>query len=56
MLPTHYLKPIILVFHCLRLDNWCAVVDTVNLRMFLTSLVYKGHFYIRFLEVRTSCG
>ena len=25
MLSAHYLEPITLVFHCLRLDNWCAV-------------------------------
>ena len=25
MLPTHYLEPVILFFHCLRLDNWSAV-------------------------------
>ena len=34
MLPTHYLERIISVFHCLRLDNWRAVVVAVNLRMF----------------------
>ena len=39
--PHVYLEPIILVFHCLRLDNWCVVVDAVNLRMFLAFLVYK---------------
>ena len=49
MLPAHYLEPIILVFHRLRLSNWHAVVDAVNLRMFLASLVYKEHFYIWFL-------
>ena len=49
MLPTCYLEPIMLVFHCLRLDNWHAVVDAVNLRMFLASLVYKEQFYIWFL-------
>ena len=32
MLPTHYLEPIILVFHCLRLDNWHAVDYAVNLQ------------------------
>ena len=41
MLPAHYLEPIIAGFHCLRLDNWRAVVDAVNLRMFLASLVFK---------------
>ena len=25
MLPTRYLEPITLVFHCLRLDYWRAV-------------------------------
>ena len=45
MLPVHYLEPIMLVFHCLRLDNWRAVVDAVNLRMFLAFLVYKEQFY-----------
>ena len=34
MLLAHYLKPIILIFHCLMLDNQHAVVDAVNLRMF----------------------
>ena len=49
MLPAHYLEPIISVFHCLRLDNWCAVVVAVNLRMLLGSLVYKEQYYIWFL-------
>ena len=49
MLPAHYLEPIISVFHCLRLDNWHAVVVAVNLRMFLGSLVYKEQYYIWFL-------
>ena len=48
MLPVRYLEPIISVFHCLRLDNWHAVV-VVNLRMFLGSLVYKEQYYIWFL-------
>ena len=48
MLPTHYLEPIIFVFHCLRLDNWCAVDYAVNLRMFLASLVYKEQFLYGF--------
>ena len=48
MLPTHYLEPIMLVFHCLRLGNRHAVVDAVNLRMFLASLVYKEPFYTCF--------
>ena len=30
MLPTRYLQLIILVFWCLRLDNWCVVIDVVN--------------------------
>ena len=46
MLPTRYLELIILVFHCLRLDNWRVVDYAVNLRMFLASLVYKEQFYI----------
>ena len=37
MFPADYLE----LFHCLGLDNWRAVVDMVNLRMFLVSLVYK---------------
>ena len=41
MLPTCYLETIMLVFHCLRLDNRRVVVDAVDLRMFLASLVYK---------------
>ena len=49
MLPAHYSEPIISVFHCLRLDNWCTVVVAVNLRMFLASLVYKEQYYIWFL-------
>ena len=40
---------------CLRLDNWCAVIDAVNLRMFLASLAYKEQFYIWFLG-GISCG
>ena len=50
MLPTRYLEPIILVFFCLRLDNWRAVDYVVNLRMFLASLAYKEQFYIWFLK------
>ena len=46
MLPACYLEPIISVFHCLRLGNWHVVVDVVNLRMFLASLVCKEQFYI----------
>ena len=49
MLPTCYLEPIMLVFHCLRLDNWHTVVDAVNLGMFLASLVHKEQFYMWFL-------
>ena len=49
MLPARYLEPIISVFHCLRLDNWRAVVVAVNLRMFLGSLVHKEQYYIWFL-------
>ena len=45
MLPAHYLEPIMLGFHC----NWHAVVDVVNLRMCLASLVYKEQIYIWFL-------
>ena len=30
-----------LVFHCLRLDNWCMVVGADNLRILLAFLVYK---------------
>ena len=45
MLPACYLELIISVFHCLRLDNWRAVVVVVNLRMFLGSLVYKEQYY-----------
>ena len=55
MLLTLYLGLIILVFHCLRLDNWCAVDYVVNLRMFLASLVYKEQFYVWFLG-GISCG
>ena len=55
MLPACYLEPIIMVFHCLRLDNWHAVVFAVNLRMFLASLVYKEQFYVWFLG-GISCG
>ena len=55
MLPARYLEPIILVFHCLRLDNWHAVDYVVNLRMFLALLVYKVQFYIWFLG-GISCG
>ena len=47
MLPACYLKPIILVFHCLRLDNCCAVDYTVNLRMFLASLVHNLYIVFR---------
>ena len=49
MLPAHYLELIMLVFHCLRLDNWCVIVDAVNLGMCLVSLVYREQFYIWFL-------
>ena len=59
MLPARYLEPIILLFYCLRLDNWRAVdyaVDyAVNLRMFLASLVHKEQFYVWFLG-GISCG
>ena len=55
MLPAHYLEPIILVYYCLRLENWCVVVDEANLRMLLASLVYKEQFYIWFLG-GISCG
>ena len=34
---------------CLRLNNWRAIVDVVNLRMFLASLVYKEQVYVWFL-------
>ena len=46
MLPTCYLELIMLVYHCLRLDNWHTVIEVVNLRMFLASLVCKEQFYI----------
>ena len=55
MLPAHYLEPIILVFHCLRLDNWRAVDYAVNLSLFLASLVYKEQFCVWFLG-GLSCG
>ena len=55
MLPAHYLELIMLVFHCLRLDNWRVVVDGVNLRMLLASLVYKEQIYVWFL-VDILCG
>ena len=48
MLPSRYLVPIMLGFHCFRLDNWRAVDYVVYLRMFLASLVYKEKFYIWF--------
>ena len=51
MFTARYLEPIILIL-CLRLDNWCAVVDV---RMLLASLVYKEQFYIWFLG-GISCG
>ena len=41
LLRTHYIG-----FSLFELDNWCVVVDVVNLRMFLASLVYKEQFYI----------
>ena len=46
MSPACYLELIISVFHCLKLDNWHAVVVAVNLRMFLGSLVYKEQDYM----------
>ena len=49
MLPARYLERIILVFYCLRLDNWRAVDHAVNLRMFLALLVHKEQFYVWFL-------
>ena len=49
MLPARYLEPIMLVFHCLTLDNWRAVIYAVNLKMFLASLVYKEQFHGWFL-------
>ena len=55
MLLARYLEPIILVFHCLRLDNWHAVDYVVNLRKFVASLVYKEQFYMWFLG-GISCG
>ena len=55
MLPACYLEPIILVFYCLRLDNWRVVDYAVNLRMFLVSLVHKKQFYAWFLG-GISCG
>ena len=44
-----YLELIILVFDCLRLNNWRAVVNAFNLRMLLASVVYKEQFYVWFL-------
>ena len=38
-----------LVFHCLRLDNWCAVDVAVNLRMFLGSLDKEQYYIVWFL-------
>ena len=55
MLPTCYLELIILVFYCLRLDNWCVVNYLVNLRMLLALRVYKEQFYKWFLG-GISCG
>ena len=55
MLPALYLQLIILVFSCLRLDKWRTVIDALNLRMFLASLVYKEQFCIWFLG-GMSCG
>ena len=49
MLPAYYLQLITLVFKCLRLGNWRAVIDAVNLRTLLASLVYKEQFYLWFL-------
>ena len=41
--------------YCLTLDNWLAAdYATVNLRMFLASLVYKEQFYMWF-PGGTSC-
>ena len=34
MLPVCYLELIMLVFHCLSLDNWHVVDDAVNLNVF----------------------
>ena len=48
MLPAHYLEPIMLAFLRLRLGNWYAVVDAVNLRMFLASQIYKEQFIYGF--------
>ena len=55
MLPARYLEPIILAFHCLRLDNWRVVDYVVNLSLFLAFLVYKEQFCIWFLG-GISCG
>ena len=55
MLPACYLEAIILVFYCLRLDNWHAVDYMVNQRMFLALLVHKEQFYAWFLG-GISCG
>ena len=46
MLPARYLELIILVFYCLRLDNWHAVDYAVNLKMYLVLLVDKEQFYV----------
>ena len=35
-------------FLMFKLDNWCVVVDAVNLEIFLAFLVYKEQFYIWF--------
>ena len=48
MLLACYLEPILLVFHCLRLDNRRIVVEVVNLRMLLAPIVYKEQFYTWF--------
>ena len=53
MLPARYLEPIILVFYCLRLDNWRAVDYAVNLKMFMVLLVDKEQFYVWFLVPRS---
>ena len=49
MLPACYLEPIMLVFHCLRLDNWCAVHYAINLSWLPQSI--RNNFICGFWEV-----
>ena len=43
MLPARYLELITLVFHCLRLDNWCAVVMLLSSDSFRASCQWINH-------------